>query len=80
MDAVQLYTYARRYCERAIKNDQGTKYPSVRQAARRFRVPMQDIIDTVEGGDARIIDRDCYFALEYRFHDDPETEAMVAAY
>jgi hypothetical protein len=57
--AEQIFNYADRYARRREAVGKGTQYPTVREAAKRFRVPQNVIVDTVEGADIE----DAYFGL-----------------
>ena len=74
-DAVFSYAYA--YARRAESAGRGTQYPTVAQAARRFRVLQAEIVDAVESYDGRE-----YMALA-TFHTEEETpigEHLIEAY
>lgn len=62
MNAKQVYHYASRFASRAEASGRGTQYPSVRQAARRFRCKIADVLECVESADARDVGGN-YFAL-----------------
>ena len=47
MTAAGLYRWANRYRHRNEAAGQGTQYPTVRQAMRRFRVTQQQVLDVV---------------------------------
>lgn len=49
MKPEQLFRYADRYARRHEKAGMGTQYPTVRRAAKRFRVPQSVIVEAVEG-------------------------------
>lgn len=44
-----IFKYADKYARRHEAAGNGTRYPTVRQAARRFKVPQSVIRGTVEG-------------------------------
>ena len=49
MTQEQLFRYADRYARRNERAGKGTKYPTVRQAAKRFRTTQANVVETVEG-------------------------------
>ena len=49
--AETVFNYANRFARRNEKAGRGTRYPTVRQAAKRFRVTQSSIVDIVEGSD-----------------------------
>jgi hypothetical protein len=57
--AQKVFDYADRYARQHEKVGRGTQYPTVRQAARRFKVPQSVIVDIVEGADIK----DAYFGI-----------------
>lgn len=50
LSAEQLFAYADKYARRHEKEGDGTQYPTVRQAARRFKVPQKVIREVAEEG------------------------------
>ena len=49
--AQQVFDYADRYARRHENTGKGTQYPTVRQAARRFKVKQATIRRIVEGSE-----------------------------
>ena len=46
-----LFTYADRFATRHEKAGRGTVYPTLRQAARRFRTTVAEVEEAVDSGD-----------------------------
>lgn len=63
MEATKLFNYARNYADKAERTGRGTQFPTVRQAAKRFKVPQDDILDVVECAEVSLIPGADYFAL-----------------
>lgn len=63
MDAEMIYGYAKRYAELSVRSGRGTRYPTVRLAARRFRCRQSEIVEMVEQSDASFIPGADYFGL-----------------
>jgi hypothetical protein len=49
--AQQVFDYADRFARRRERAGKGTQYPTLRDAARRFRCRIGDIEDAVESSD-----------------------------
>ena len=59
MTPEELFRYADRFARRNECAGKGTKYPTVRQAAKRFRTTQASVTDAVEGAYIE----NAYFAL-----------------
>lgn len=49
IDALKLAIYADAFATRHERRDKGTIYPTVRQAAKRFKCRQQDVLDCIDG-------------------------------
>lgn len=47
----QLFQYATRYAARSVRQGRGTRYPTFREAATRFKVKHEDIEQACEDWD-----------------------------
>jgi hypothetical protein len=63
MDEIAIFNYARRFADKAERSGRGTEFPTIRQAARRFRCPQQAVMEVVECADASCIPGAEYFGL-----------------
>ena len=62
MNPSQLFNYARGVADRNEAAGRGTRFPTVRQAAARFRCKQADIVSAVEDADREAIGAE-YFGL-----------------
>lgn len=57
---LQVFRYAERFASRAEAAGRGTQWPTLQQAARRFRCRISDVEEAVEGSS---LDGDHYFGI-----------------
>lgn len=51
MSPEDLFGYATRYAARSVREGKGTRYPSFREVAKRFKVPHDEIEQACEDWD-----------------------------
>lgn len=73
----QLWSWSNKKARAAEKTDQGTVYPTVREAARRFNCKMEEIEQVADG---HIEDKYLGLASYYTAPPEPLADHIVEAY